>query len=124
MLRLQEVHQVPKFIEYFVENNCNYLVEEYIEGSSLEDLLTHQWNIENIIIFLWDILSILQLLHHKNIVHRDIKPSNLIQRKKIINLLLLILVQSKKSISNNRKGELVFIIRVMHRWNKCGECPD
>ena len=82
LFRLQEVYQIPKFIEYFVENNRNYLVEEYIEGTSLEELLTHRWNIENIIIFLWDILSILQLLHHKNIVHRDIKPSNLIQRKK------------------------------------------
>ena len=82
LLRLQEVHQVPKFIEYFTENDCDYIVEEYIEGSSLEDLLSHQWKIENIIIFLWDILSILQLLHGKNIVHRDIKPSNLIQRKK------------------------------------------
>lgn len=57
-------------------------MEEYIEVSSLEELLNHQWSMENILIFLWDILSILQLLHRQNIVHRDIKPSNLIQRNK------------------------------------------
>ena len=82
LLQLQEIHQVPKFIDYFEENNCSYIVEEYIEGFPLDSLLSQQWNIENIIIFLWEILSILQLLHSKNIVHRDIKPSNLIQRKK------------------------------------------
>ena len=82
LFRLQEINQVPKFIDYFEENGCSYIVEEYIEGSPLDDLLSQQWDVQNIIIFLWDILSILQLLHHKNIVHRDIKPSNLIQRKK------------------------------------------
>ena len=82
LLRLQEIHQVPKFIDYFEEDNCNYIVEEYIEGDSLENLLDRQWNIENVMIFLWEILSILQLLHSKNIVHRDLKPSNLIQRRK------------------------------------------
>ena len=82
LLQLQEVHQVPKFIDYFEELNCNYIVEEYIEGSSVDDLISHHWNVANIAIFLWDILSILQILHSKNIVHRDIKPSNLIQRKK------------------------------------------
>jgi serine/threonine protein kinase len=82
LLRLQAVHQVPKFIDYFEENNHFYIVEEYIEGDSLDSLLSHQWNVQSIVIFLWEILSILQLLHDKNIVHRDIKPSNLIQRKK------------------------------------------
>ena len=80
LLQLQAVHQVPKFIDYFEESDSNYIVEEYIEGSPLEDLISHRWSVANIAIFLWDILSILQLLHNKNIVHRDIKPSNLIQR--------------------------------------------
>ena len=82
LLQLQEVYQIPKFIDYFEESGCNYIVEEYIEGYAVEDLISHHWNVANIAIFLWDILSILQLLHNKNIVHRDIKPSNLIQKKK------------------------------------------
>lgn len=82
LLRLQEVPQVPKFIDYFEENNCNYIVEEYIEGLAVDKLLSQQWNEQDIFRFLWDILSILQLLHEKNIVHRDLKPSNLIQRNK------------------------------------------
>lgn len=82
LLRLQEVPQVPKFIDYFEENNCNYIVEEYIEGLALDKLLPQNWNEQDIFRFLWDILSILQLLHEKNIVHRDIKPSNIIRRDK------------------------------------------
>ena len=81
LLQLQQVPQVPKFIDYFEEDNCSYIVEEYIEGSPLDSLISHHWNETNMAILLWDILSILQLLHQKNIVHRDIKPSNLIQRK-------------------------------------------
>jgi len=79
---LKEVNQIPKFIDYFEVDSCFYIVEEYIEGSSLDNLLSQKWSVENILIFLWDILSVLQLLHSKNIIHRDIKPSNLIQRKK------------------------------------------
>ena len=82
LLRLQEVPQVPKFIDYFEEDNRSYIVEEYIAGSALDTLLSQQWNEQDIFRFLWDILSILQLLHEKNIVHRDLKPSNLIQRDK------------------------------------------
>ena len=81
LLLLQEVPQVPQFIDYFEENNHYYIVEEYIEGTPVDSLLGEKWNSQSIIIFLWDILSILQLLHQKNIIHRDIKPSNLIQRE-------------------------------------------
>ena len=34
LLRLQEVPQVPNFIDYFEEGNRSYIVEEYIEGSA------------------------------------------------------------------------------------------
>ena len=82
LLRLGELSGVPKFIDYFEENNQHYIVEEYIKGKSLDDLLEQKWHSQQIIIFLWDTLSILQKLHQKNIIHRDIKPSNLIQREK------------------------------------------
>ena len=81
LLQLQEVRQIPKFIDYFEELGCHYIVEEYIKGSSVDTLISQHWNVSDIAIFLWDILSILQILHLKNIVHRDIKPSNLIQRE-------------------------------------------
>ncbi|NJL52926.1 MAG: serine/threonine protein kinase [Hydrococcus sp. SU_1_0] len=109
LLRLQEIHQVPKFIDYFEENDCFYIVEEYIEGASLENLLSHRWNLENVIIFLWDILSILQLLHDKNIIHRDIKPSNLIQRKKDHKFTIIDFGAVKKlDLNQQEKGTCIY----------------
>ena len=105
LLQLQEVHQVPKFIDYFEESGFNYIVEEYIEGLPLEDLISHHWNVSNIVIFLWDILSILQLLHNKNIVHRDIKPSNLIQRNKDNKFTIIDFGAVKKIKPGDRKPE-------------------
>lgn len=101
LLQLQEVHQVPKFIDYFEESASNYIVEEYIQGSPLEDLIHHHWSVSNIVILLWDILSILQLLHSRNIVHRDIKPSNLIQRNED-NKFIIIDFGSVKEIELNQ----------------------
>lgn len=89
LLRLQEVQQVPKLIDYFEENNNSYIVEEYIKGTSLDNLLGEKWNSQQIVIFIWEILSILQLLHQKNIIHRDIKPSNLIQRERDSKLTII-----------------------------------
>ena len=100
--RLQEVPQVPKFIDYFEEDNRSYIVEEYIAGSALDTLLSQQWNEQDIFRFLWDILSILQLLHEKNIIHRDLKPSNLIQRDKD-NKFTIIDFGAVKELNPNQK---------------------
>ncbi len=89
LFRLQAIPQVPQFIDYFRENDNYYIVEEYIQGTPLNDLLGEKWSSQNIIILLWEILSILQLLHQKNIIHRDIKPSNLIQREKDSKLTII-----------------------------------
>ncbi len=82
LLRLGELPGVPKFIDYFEEDNRHYIVEEYIKGTSLDELIGEKWNPQQIVLFLWDTLSILQTLHQKNLIHRDIKPSNLIKREK------------------------------------------
>ena len=86
---LKEIHQVPNFIDYFEENSHSYIVEEYIQGQPLDKLLGKKWGSQKVIIFLWEILSILQLLHKKNIIHRDIKPSNLIQREQDSKIVLI-----------------------------------
>ena len=82
LLRLGELPGVPKFIDYFEENNHHYIVEEYIKGTSLDELLAEKWHWDKVKYFLLDTLSILQTLHQKNIIHRDLKPSNLIKREK------------------------------------------
>ena len=86
---LTQVEQIPKFIDYFEDDNNSYIVEEYIKGIPLDKLLDRRWDWQIVIIFIWEISSILQLLHEKNIVHRDIKPANLIQRNKDSKLTII-----------------------------------
>lgn len=76
---LKEADQIPEFIEYFEEDDNYYIVQEYIEGKTLNKLIDENWDSENLSRFLWDVLSVLEKLHRNNIIHRDIKPSNLIK---------------------------------------------
>lgn len=97
---LQQNHQIPKFFNYFeIDGNC-YLVEEYIEGKTLNQLLDHKWSNQKVITFLKQILLILQSLHKQNIIHRDIKPSNLIIRE-ADNKFVLIDFGAVKKIDRN-----------------------
>jgi serine/threonine protein kinase len=79
---LQESHQIPKYFNYIEEDNNFYLIEEYIKGTPVHLLLNERWSQEKVIVFLQQILAVIQFLHRKKIIHRDIKPSNLIRTEK------------------------------------------
>ncbi|WP_026731209.1 serine/threonine-protein kinase [Fischerella sp. PCC 9605] len=96
---LQTNQQVPKFFDYIEEEGNYYIVEEYIEGKSLAELIGQQWTEQTVINFIQQILSVLAYLHAKNIIHRDIKPSNLIIRKGD-NKFILIDFGSVKKLEN------------------------
>ncbi|MTJ47897.1 serine/threonine-protein kinase [Dolichospermum sp. UHCC 0259] len=59
-----------------------YLVQEYIEGQTLEEELNAQgkFSEQKIIEILQEILPLLQFIHNKDIIHRDIKPANIMRR--------------------------------------------
>ncbi|KAB8334245.1 tetratricopeptide repeat protein [Scytonema tolypothrichoides VB-61278] len=81
LFHLQQNQQIPKYFDYFEEEQSYYLVQEYIEGKSLQNLLEKRWPRDKVIIFLREILEILRYLHQINIIHRDVKPSNIMLRK-------------------------------------------
>lgn len=59
-----------------------YLVQEYIEGQTLEEELNAQgkFSEQKILEILQEILPLLQFIHDKDIIHRDIKPANIMRR--------------------------------------------
>jgi serine/threonine protein kinase len=82
---LQQKQQIPKYFNYFedVQNGQThyYLVQEYIDGEPLQNLIGQQWTQARVINFLREILSILKYLHQINVIHRDIKPPNVMRRE-------------------------------------------
>ena len=84
---LENLHH-PHVITYFTsfrENNNFYIVTEYINGGSLEDLLKKNIQQNKLIDErkLWDLLvqslsGLVYLHENKKIIHRDIKPDNIL----------------------------------------------
>ncbi|MBP5974168.1 tetratricopeptide repeat protein [Brasilonema sp. CT11] len=86
---LQQNQQIPKYFDYFEEEESYYLVQEYIEGKSLQNLLENRWPRDRVITFIREILEILRYLHRINIIHRDVKPSNIMLRKEDSKFVLI-----------------------------------
>jgi serine/threonine protein kinase, bacterial len=77
-------NQIPALYAYFQQDGQFYLVQEYIEGSTLTAKIRQQGFLSEIVVqqLLADILPILEYIHDRKIIHRDIKPDNIIMRNR------------------------------------------
>ncbi|WP_414587059.1 protein kinase domain-containing protein [Scytonema sp. PCC 10023] len=74
--------QIPKLFAYFSENEQFYLIQEWIEGATLSDIVKAKGSVSETVVreILLSLLSVLDYIHSKGIIHRDIKPDNIILR--------------------------------------------
>jgi serine/threonine-protein kinase len=79
-----ENKQIPSLFAYFQEDNLFYLVQEYIEGITLTDLVQQKGILPEAEVrkILLNVLPVFDFIHSERIIHRDIKPDNLILRDK------------------------------------------
>lgn len=103
---LGEHPQIPTLIAYFEQNNCLYLVQQFINGQNLFNELKcrkiyRDWDIQAILL---DLLPIIKFIHEHDIIHRDIKPENIIRRK-CDGRLTLIDFGSAKHLTTRMKTE-------------------
>ncbi|MEL7241738.1 MAG: serine/threonine-protein kinase, partial [Cyanobacteria bacterium J06573_2] len=72
--------QIPMLYAYFSDNGQFYLVQEYIEGKTLTQVVQEKGLMDENSVkqILTSILPVLEYVHSKGIVHRDIKPENIL----------------------------------------------
>jgi eukaryotic-like serine/threonine-protein kinase len=81
--RIVQVH------DHFKEGADYFIVEEFVDGISLEELIRKERYLSNdaAALILYEVCKALSYLHEKQVIHRDIKPGNvLISRRGEIKL--------------------------------------
>ena len=87
---LRQLHHkaIPNYLDDFTagagKNRAFYLVQEFIDGSSLTDEeQDHRYDVSEVLAILDELLEILIYLHGLSppVIHRDIKPSNVMRRR-------------------------------------------
>ena len=79
----QLIHpQIPRLLAYFQESSYLYLVQEVIEGQTLQDELLEDgpFSEAKIRSLLTGLLPVLKFVHSHSVIHRDIKPDNIMRR--------------------------------------------
>ncbi len=83
--------QIPRLFAHFEQNGDFYLVQEFIEGHTLDREISvgQQWSQKKLVSGLRDILRVLAFVHSCQVIHRDIKPTNLIRRQSDRKIVLI-----------------------------------
>ncbi len=71
---------LPRVIDYFMFADQQFLVMDYIEGQSLDEMLSiYHGRLPEATVLSWadQLLSALDYIHHHGLVHRDVKPANI-----------------------------------------------
>lgn len=83
LLDLGDEHpHIPNLYAFFQAEGTFYLVQEFIDGDSLEQLLTKKGTLPEPEVreILKSMLEVIDFVHQNNHFHRDIKPSNIMRR--------------------------------------------
>jgi serine/threonine protein kinase len=91
LYRLGNHDRIPRLLAHLEQRGEFYLVQEFIEGESLQQELQRQPRFSEFetVSLLRDLLQVLAFVHRQQVIHRDIKPSNVIRRQSDRRLVLI-----------------------------------
>jgi WD40 repeat protein len=74
--------QIPQLLDYLMQEGQQYLVQEFIDGQNLAQVLATEGTYTEAQIrdLLNNLLPVIEFIHDHQIIHRDIKPENIIRR--------------------------------------------
>lgn len=83
--------QLPRLLDYFESDQEFFLVQEYINGLTLQQEVKRggPFTEAGVKQFLSEILAMVQYVHDNYVIHRDIKPANIIRRDQDKKLVLI-----------------------------------
>lgn len=103
-------HGIPQIIDLYIENGCYVLIEEYIEGKTLQQLIDEKSTIftpERVYEIARCLCDILKPIHQSKIVHRDISASNIIYS--FDNQIYLIDFGNSRTVKNRQSTDTEYI---------------
>jgi len=100
--------QVPRLLDYFETDREFYLVQEFVNGLTLQQELKRKGPMSEAGVkqFLSEILGILKYIHSQQVIHRDIKPNNLIRRSEDGRLVLIDFGAVKNQVSKTYSSQV------------------
>lgn len=98
LIRLGEkINVVPKFIDFFEEDECLYVVTKYIKSTTIyQELSSHQSSEAESVTLIKELLMCLKVLHHNDIIHQKITSHHIIRQSKDGRLLFTYFGDLKK----------------------------
>lgn len=74
--------QIPRLLAHVQQPDGQYLIQEFIDGRNLDELLAAKGAFSETQIrhLLTSLLPVLDFIHSQSVIHRDIKPENIIFR--------------------------------------------
>ncbi|NET02058.1 MAG: serine/threonine protein kinase [Sphaerospermopsis sp. SIO1G1] len=101
---LSDHHYVPHFFAFFNEGHEYYLVEEWINGHTLDEELQSKQKLteDEVVDLLEEVLKALQFIHRQGMIHRDIKPENLMRRNQDGKIVLIDFGAVKEEVAKSK----------------------
>lgn len=124
---LKETRQgrILRYRDDFSENNTIYLVTEFIQGMSLDEMLDKEVNFP-LRQSMYTLVKTVRALHKQGIYHRDIKPSNLIFRE---NGTMVLIDFGSACYKNHQNHQVGFVSRgysapELYTKERCSKATD